>query len=336
MISFSREHQIAERLAPKDFPRLPNGVVESLRREGARLTTWQKDHPVLDAVLAGLPVAVLSSLWTLVLVSNPSILTMSLVHGFVAYSWVIYALHECSGHGARSWRAAGSLGAQIRFLIGKSSRLWMADPEHYREFHLPHHSHLGSKEDGSFTHAVGTRRVLKSLLPLAGIAFPNDYKVHMGPQKTDSQKKSLRLGFLFALGLSAVVCFAFQSFSGLWVTLVFGPWVSSVLDRLRESVEHQLMPRDRQYGSREIGWTFLGQVIGGGPWGQPFHFTHHLAPGLPWYLQMRLARHSRHALKTAHSVHPILATSSWKLAAGFVRNQSRIHREEMKMRASDA
>ena len=59
------------------------------------------------------------------------------------------------------------------------------------------------------------------------------------------------------------------------------------LDRLRETTEHNLMI-NTQYGSRNMGNCLAGMLVGGGPWGQPFHLSHHLEPALPWYFQIKM------------------------------------------------
>jgi fatty acid desaturase len=64
----------------------------------------------------------------------------------------------------------------------------------------------------------------------------------------------------------------------------FGFW----LDRLRQYTEHNVMPLNAVDGARDLGNGFWGMLIGGGPWGQPCHWTHHLMPGIPWYNQLRL------------------------------------------------
>ena len=34
--------------------------------------------------------------------------------------------------------------------------------------------------------------------------------------------------------------------------------------------------------------TVESMIICGGPWGQPYHFAHHIAPNLNWYQQILL------------------------------------------------
>jgi fatty acid desaturase len=64
--------------------------------------------------------------------------------------------------------------------------------------------------------------------------------------------------------------------------------VGFFFDRLRQFSEHNLMPLDNQDGSRSFGLGFWGMLIGGGPWGSPCHWEHHLVASLPWYQQLVL------------------------------------------------
>jgi len=48
------------------------------------------------------------------------------------------------------------------------------------------------------------------------------------------------------------------------------------------------MPLTERDGIRDLGLGFWGLLIGGGPWGQPCHWTHHLMVGVPWYNQLPL------------------------------------------------
>jgi len=69
---------------------------------------------------------------------------------------------------------------------------------------------------------------------------------------------------------------------------LFLPHVGFFLDRLRQFSEHNLMPLDNREGARSFGVGFWGLLIGGGPWGRPCHWVHHLVASVPWYQQIRL------------------------------------------------
>jgi fatty acid desaturase len=62
------------------------------------------------------------------------------------------------------------------------------------------------------------------------------------------------------------------------------------LDRVRQFTEHNLMPLDNPNGSRSFGLGFWGMLVGGGPWGSPCHWEHHLVASIPWYQQLMLHR----------------------------------------------
>jgi hypothetical protein len=255
----------------------------TLEREKSRL------NPRLHSFLEILPLIFLGISWAGIIWGIPfliknqilALLLMGLCHGIWGYSFVTYTLHEGAGHGLLK-------NTPFRFLAFHSSRLLFADPEFYRDVHQSHHKFLGTSRDGSFTHHVNLNRVLRSLLPGAGILFPNDYKIHQGDKLTRSLLFSYLVGGLF-LGLELLLLRGEFLWWKILLSFTFlGPWVGLSLDRLRESLEHWGMPAQRKLGSKEFGLTFWGLLIGGGPWGQPCHFSHHLAPDLSWYQQLRL------------------------------------------------
>lgn len=217
-------------------------------------------------------------------------LVFGVAHGFLGYSYVVYTLHLGAGH-----RLFGE--GWLRRLAFHSSRLLFADPLQYREAHLRHHRSLGQKEDGAFTHYVLPARIIKSMLPGAGVLFPNDYKIHHGETYTLSRLQSDLIGLSF-LGFEVWIVSPYHAWYWTVLALAFvAPWIGSILDRTRESIEHQLMPSDNQYGTREFGMNFWGLLWGGGPWGQPCHFSHHFAPDLNWLDQIRLHRYFRKTLR---------------------------------------
>ena len=86
----------------------------------------------------------------------------------------------------------------------------------------------------------------------------------------------------------------YRLFGGLFTglaMLVFLPHVGFYLDRLRQFTEHNLMPLDNKNGSRSFGLGFWGMLVGGGPWGTPCHWVHHLVASIPWYQQLMLHRY---------------------------------------------
>lgn len=212
---------------------------------------------------------------------------MSLLHGFIMYSVVIYSMHEGAAHDRIILRT-GPLSGPLRFLANNASRLCFADPVYYREQHVPHHGRFGTPEDGTFTNFVHPRRFAISLLPLAGFLDFNDYRTHCDVKPSRSRTLSIIVGSVYSLPLVALMILLANPWVPLLVFVLIGPWVAFTLDRLRESTEHNLMSLEARHGARNLGLGFWGLLVGGGPWGQPCHLSHHLAPALPWYLQCLL------------------------------------------------
>lgn len=277
---------------------IPPALVEEIRALARTIQGWRTRHPRLEFLLSAIPllgtttgvlllkfIIATQATWPLALRSS----VIGVSYGFLAYGLASYGNHDCGVHSA-SILPRGRGSRTYRRLLANLGRLFFTDPEYYREIHLSHHAALATPEDRSFTQWVSNRRVLRSLFPGAGVLFKNDYQIHAGPEWTRSKRISL------ALGISLIACLMllFQADLGwlhTWIAFGFlAPWCTMVLDRTRESLEHQLMARDSVNGTRDLGHSALGLIIAGGPWGQPFHLTHHLAPSTPWYGQWLLAR----------------------------------------------
>lgn len=212
-----------------------------------------------------------------------STLLLGLIQGYVSYSWSVYTLHECAGHG-------NAIPKYLKFILFHSCRIFGPDPVQYAKNHFKHHAYLATKQDGAFTQFVSPRRWLKSLLPFSGILYANDYKIHERDEKSTSKLISKILTFSFLIIEFLLLRNYLNSGMILIAILVISPWFAFVLERMRESTEHQFMPIDNKWGARELGLSFSGMLFGGGPWGQPFHLSHHLAPNLPWYAQLKLSQ----------------------------------------------
>jgi fatty acid desaturase len=139
-------------------------------------------------------------------------------------------------------------------------------------------------------------RLWKSLLPLASFFNFSDFIIHRPLDYTRSRAITAVVSVLYH---GVYGYFTYRRF-GLMFTLitmaVFVPHVGFYLDRARQFMEHNLMPLDNRNGARSFGIGFWGLLIGGGPWGQPCHWVHHLAPSIPWYQQIALHRHIRRLL----------------------------------------
>jgi fatty acid desaturase len=278
-----------------DIPAFTSEQEEQIKAAILIARDYAKNNPTIHFLLQLFPYLVLFSAWLFVilllprLIENTLVLTLVLgaLHGMIGYQWVIYGMHEGAGHGLFRKRNS-QIEKLFNWLAFHSCRLFMADPEFYAKAHKTHHRYLGTIEDQAQTNYVHTRRVLISLLPGAGILFPNDYRIHKGDDLSFSLVVSgLIGGARLALEISLLANYLHWSLVILAFGLI-GPWIGLSLDRIRESIEHHLMPADKVWGTRELGLSFMALVIAGGPWGQPCHFTHHLAQDLNWYQQLLL------------------------------------------------
>lgn len=226
------------------------------------------------------------------------LVSMTIVHGFILYSLTIYTMHEGAGH------KRIIIGNQVlSFLVNNVSRLCFADPKNYQEVHPSHHQQLGTEADQAFTQMVEPKRILISFLPGAGLLGFTDYKIHEGYTWTKSKIISLITGLTYSTLLFFMAKNNHSPMLVIFIILVGAPWVSFTLDRLRESSEHLLMKSEDLPEARELGNSFWGYVIGGGPWGQPCHLSHHIAPSLPWYQQLRLSREIKKVMNQEQRKH---------------------------------
>jgi hypothetical protein len=286
---------LSRHLETLEVPSFTPEQLRAIQTEVKSLREFADRHPILSDLAALLPFIALLSAWTFLIFILPALVgsrallfvLLFMGHGFIGYSWVIYGIHEGAGHGLFRNRK-NPLHRLLRFLAFHSSRLMMADPVHYSEQHKSHHRFTGTEADGSQTNFVLGGRVLRSLLPGAGILFPNDYRVHHGEGITVSLLLSGLVGGLrVAIEVHALRS-RFSIPECLLLLLFFSPWIGLSLDRVRESLEHHLMPRSPITGTRELGLSPLALLITGGPWGQPCHLPHHLAPELGWIQQIAL------------------------------------------------
>ncbi|NTX14094.1 fatty acid desaturase [Myxococcus sp. CA051A] len=323
-----------QQLALGAFPVLTQPQLDAIRNRARDYQSQFRAHPALhDTVnvllLLGLFAADLLSLTLL-----PSLLPWPLstpggtvlagmvsgaVHGFLVCGIVTFSVHEGAAHNLLIL-GRGRVARGLRVLANNACRLFLADPLHYAEAHASHHRSLGTPDDGSFTHFVRFRRLLGSLLPLAPMLSHSDYFPWRPQEHTRSRQLSVALTNAY-LALCAVLATWLHGFLFTGVALfLVGSWLSFVLDRLRESTEHLFMPLDRVNGTRELGLGFWGLLLGGGPWGQPCHLAHHLAPALPWYQQLRLHFFLRRLLTPEQRRHfflrPVVGLPAllWRLA----------------------
>lgn len=284
------------------FPRLTDSQVREIRETGRRFVRWSQSHPWLHNFLN---LIILTSLiavdiWVLTFVSvwllgaSPTtgswltaLAVVSSLHGFISYSVIIFSMHEGASHN-RIILKTGGITSVLALLANNLCRLFFADPVYYRSQHIHHHADFGTQDDGAFTNFVWPRRFLVSLLPFAGALDFNDYRIHQDTKFSWSRFWSCVIGALYAVGIAAAMISDTGTLFAVLVFAIVGPWVAFLLDRLRETTEHNLMALESENGARNLGTGFWGLLVGGGPWGQPCHLSHHLMPALPWYQQCRL------------------------------------------------
>ena len=283
------------------FPKLTEIQIKNIEKKSNKYTKWLTLHPTIHncisiALTCGIFILDFTVLlyfpvffgWETNLIESPmTVLVLGVIHGWIMCGMTTYFVHEAAAHNL--------------FLLGKSKpiiflkklgrnicRLSFADPEYYSQGHRRHHQYFSSEKDGSFSNFVRFRRLLLSLIPASPLMNYSDFFPWRSQEMTASRKASSLFGklYIFLLALFMVPQYGFL-FTIICLVMI-GAWLSYVLDRIRESCEHFAMPLDRYNGTRQLGLGFVGLFLGGGPWGQPCHMSHHLAPGLPWYLQLRL------------------------------------------------
>lgn len=107
---------------------------------------------------------------------------------------------------------------------------------------------------------------------------------------TPSRVLSLTLSAIYHGVFLILIAERYSLLTAVIAIVVIFPNFAFWLDRLRQYMEHNVMPLNVVDGARDLGLDFWGMLIGGGPWGQPCHWSHHLYPGVPWYNQLRLHR----------------------------------------------
>jgi hypothetical protein len=271
---------------------------------GRSLHRWYKDHSGLHHALnLALVVLLLAGDYLILLrlphlfltagAANafPDVLIASLVcgslHSYLLYSLSVFSMHEGAAHGI-VFPGRNPVCRALNVLANNMCRIAASEPRYYSEHHMSHHAKFGTEEDGEFLNFVLPRRFWLTLLPFAAFLNYTDFIAHRPPGYTRGRIASavVALSYHVAYGMAMT-----NRFGGLFAILsffLFLPHVGFFLDRLRQFSEHNLMPLENKDGSRSFGLGFWGMLIGGGPWGSPCHWEHHLVPSLPWYQQLVL------------------------------------------------
>jgi cytochrome P450 len=212
------------------------------------------------------------------------------LHSYLSYSLSVFSMHEGAAHRI-IFVGGGRLGGLAQTLAGNLCRFAASDPQCYAPQHMAHHARFGTEVDAEFLNFVGVKRYLATFLPLAAFINFSDFVAHRPLTYTPSRVASGLLSIMYN-GVYAYLLF--RNWGLLFVAvamLIVFPHFGFYLDRLRHFTEHNLMPLANQNGSRSFGVGFWGLLVGGGPWGSPCHWEHHLVPSLPWYQQLVLHRH---------------------------------------------
>lgn len=212
---------------------------------------------------------------------------VSLLHAWLMYSLAVLSLHEGAAHNL-IFCGTGSAARIGQFMARNLCRVQDAEPEYYAACHMAHHAKFGTEHDSEFLNFIVPHRLWMALMPLGFFIDFGDFIIHRPTAYTRGRAISSVLGMLYH-GVYAYL--VYRSFGLLFTVLtmfVLAPHFGFYLDRLRQFTEHNLMPLENQNGARNLGIGFWGLLIGGGPWGQPCHLAHHLAPAIPWYQQIVL------------------------------------------------
>jgi hypothetical protein len=287
-----------------DFERLSSEQIHQVMVRGRELHKWCRAHPRIHAAIS---VSVISMIfaadwlvwtalarwfvdtvpgtWALLLAA----VVTGIVHSWLMYSLSIYSLHEGAAHNL-IFPGKSPLSRAASFLSTNMCRLATSEPEHYSACHMAHHAKFGTEDDSEFLNFIFPRRLWPNFLPLGTFFNYTDFFVHRTPAFT----RSSAVSGLLAAAYNGVYLFLIYRAFGLLFTVIVTllmPHIGFYVDRIRQFTEHNLMPLENNSGARSLGVGFWGLLIGGGPWGQPCHLTHHLVASIPWYQQIILHRY---------------------------------------------
>jgi hypothetical protein len=279
----------------RSFPGIRPEQYSAITEEGKDLLRFHLAHPALHHLISLSVFLLLFGLdaWALLYLGRlfPTDLSrglmIGLTHGVLMYQLAIYTLHEGAAHKLIVLRR-GSLSRFFSMVVNNLNRVSLSETDYYARNHLSHHAHFTTSQDDEFLNFVSSPRLLAAFLPYASVFNFTDFKAHSDVKYTPSRMLAFFLTILYNGGF-ALLMHQYYSWTVIFISLalVF-PNLAFWLDRLRQYTEHNLMPLNVLDGTRDLGTGFWGMLIGGGPWGQPCHWSHHLYPGLPWYNQLRL------------------------------------------------
>jgi Fatty acid desaturase len=271
---------------------------------GRALFHWYREHLAIHYALNFLVLVFLIGGDYLVLLRLPSlflagpdnqpfarILLAAIVcgslHSWLLYSTSVFSMHEGAAH-KNIFPGTNPASRALNWFASNLCRIAASEPHYYSQGHMSHHARFGTEADGEFLNFVLPRRYWLTLLPFAAFLNYTDFLAHRPPSYTKGRIISATVAVIYELIYAFLMAQAFGWTFVLLTMLLFLPHVGFFLDRLRQFTEHNLMPLENKDGSRSFGFGFWGMLIGGGPWGSPCHWEHHLVASLPWYQQLAL------------------------------------------------
>jgi hypothetical protein len=317
------------------FESLTRDQVKLIMDRGRELHRWYKDHTAAHYAINLAVIVFLLGSDYLVLLRLPGlllsegapngfrdVLLASLVcgslHSWLLYSLSVFSVHEGAAHGI-IFPGTNPVSRGLQWFAANMCRIAASEPDYYSEHHMSHHAKFGTEDDGEFLNHVRPRRYWLTLLPFAAFLNYTDFIAHRPP------------GYTRGRIVSAVVALSYHVVYGMLMADRFGwplaalsfglflPHVGFFLDRLRQFTEHNLMPLENRDGARSFGLGFWGMLIGGGPWGSPCHWEHHLVASLPWYQQLMLHGYVKSLLtpaqKRQYLIEPVIGYPKllWRL-----------------------
>jgi hypothetical protein len=287
------------------FEGLTEDQMQKIMVRGRALFHWFKAHRRLHNAISAATCAAIFGLDFLVLAplpawllgdaaSNARIVAVALLsgalHSWLMYSLSVYSMHEGAAHKI-IFPPEGPITRVLHAVSTQLCRIAASEPNQYSTRHMIHHARFGTEHDAEFLNFVRPKRYWPTFLPFAFDINYTDFIVHRPLEWTRDRLLSAPYALPYH-GLYA--WYAWTHFGPLFTIVAFGvalPHVGFFADRLRQFTEHNLMPLENKNGSRSFGCGFWGLLVGGGPWGSPCHWEHHLVPSLPWYQQLILHRY---------------------------------------------
>ncbi len=289
------------------FEGLTDEQLRLIMDRGRSLYKWYKGHFYIHSLINLLLIVSIFTADFFILIRLPrlfldpqrtdsfgTILLASLVtgcfHSWLMYSLDVFSLHEGAAH-RMIFPASDPVSKVLQTMGANLCRIAGAEPEYYAKCHMGHHAKFGTEEDAEFLNFVSPRRYLMTFFPLAAFLNFSDFIIHRPLNYT----RGRLISAIFSVSYNSGYAYALYRLFGLpfmaLTMLVIVPHFGFYLDRVRQFTEHNLMPLENRNGARSFGIGFWGMLVGGGPWGQPCHWAHHLVASIPWYQQIALHKY---------------------------------------------